>query len=244
MKIFGFSSNKESKFVNITCNLILGAVIVLVFALSIFSPVSTAVSSTKESAIYSGDRNSKNVSLMVNVYWGTEFLDDMLKVLKDNDVKTTFFVGGYWVAKNNDMLRKIYADGHEIGNHGYNHKDHAKLSAQQNQDEIYITDELVRSIINYKMNLFAPPSGSYNDAVLKVASSLNYKTIMWTRDTVDWRDKDENLIYSRAVNKTMGGDLILMHPTQKTLLALDKIIKALKEKGLNPTTVSKTLGLA
>lgn len=241
MKIFGFVKNSEKRFVNITCNIILCATLVVVLSLSIFAPLTLTASVPSESAIYHGDTESNNVCLMINVYWGTEYLDSMLKTLKDSGVKTTFFVGGSWVAKNNEMLRKIYDDGHEIANHGYYHKDHAKLSREQNQNEIYLTQTLVEEIVGVKTNLFAPPSGSFNNKVISVASDLGYKTIMWTHDTIDWRDKNENLIFDRATKKTVGGDLILMHPTGKTALALGDIISTLKNKGLNLTTVSNVI---
>jgi len=241
MKIFGFKTNSENKFVNITCNIILSLVVLTVFALSVFSPVASVAVVPFEKAIYNGNKQNKNITLMINVYWGTEYLDDMLATLKANNVKTTFFVGGCWVAKNNEMLLKILNDGHEIGNHGYNHKDHAKLNAKQNQEEIYATSELVQAITGYKITLFAPPSGSYNNSVLNVASNLGCKTIMWTRDTIDWRDKDEDLIFSRAVKNASNGDLVLMHPTLATANCLGKIIKTLKEKGFNLTTVSENI---
>jgi len=241
MKIFGFKTNSENRFINITCNIILGAIVLIVFSLSIFSPVISVGSVPSQKAVYNGNKNKNNISLMINVYWGDEYLDSMLNTLKQNNVKCTFFVGGCWVARNNEMLLKFLNAGHEIGNHGYNHKDHAKLSAKQNQEEINTTTELVEAITGYKMNLFAPPSGSYNDSVLNVASSLGYKTIMWSKDTIDWRDKDEDLIFKRATEKASNGDLILMHPTEKTNLVLDKIIKTLKQKGFNLTTVSENL---
>lgn len=243
MKIFGFNISNENKFVNITCNIILFSLVLIVFGVSILSPIATEAYVVSSPAYYNGNKDSNNVSLMINVYWGTEYLDSMLKTLKDNNVKTTFFIGGYWAGKNNEMLQKIYNEGHEIANHGYFHKDHAKISTDENKSEIYMTQELIEGLIGVTTTLFAPPSGSYNDKVLSVAESLGYKTIMWSRDTIDWRDKDENLIYKRATEKTVGGDLILMHPTEKTANALDKIIKTLKEKGLNVTTVSQTLGL-
>lgn len=241
MKIFGFKTNSENRFINITCNIIIALIVGVVFSLSIFSPVISVSNTKTEKAIYSGNKDKNNISLMINVYWGDEYLDSMLKTLKENNVKCTFFVGGCWVARNNEMLLKILNDGHEIGNHGYNHKDHAKLSAKQNQEEINTTTELVEAITGYKMNLFAPPSGSYNDSVLTIASSLGYKTIMWSKDTIDWRDKDEDLIFKRATDKASNGDLILMHPTEKTDSALGKIIKTLKQKGFNLTTVSENL---
>ena len=190
---------------------------------------------------YSGNEESNKISLMINVYWGTEYLDGMLEILDKYDVKTTFFVGGTWAVKESDMLEKIYEKGHEIGNHGYTHKDQDKLNREQNQKEILTTHNIVKDLLNIDMNKFAPPSGAYSKTTVEVASSLGYQTIMWTRDTIDWRDKDADLIYSRAVKDAKGGDLVLMHPTEKTLEALENIIITLQEKGLKVTTVSDTL---
>jgi len=242
MKIFGFLTKSESRFVNITCNIILGSIVLIVFALSFFAPISVDVVSNNNGAIYCGDKNKNNISLMINVYWGTEYLDDMLKVLKNNEVKTTFFVGGCWVAKNNEKLLKIVEDGHEIGNHGYNHKDHDKISSVLSCDEIEKTSDLVRSLTGKKTNLFAPPSGSINSRVVNDASSLDHKTIMWSKDTIDWRDKDSSLVFNRATQNIQNGYLILMHPTKHTLEALDKIIKNLKSQNFNLTTVSECIG--
>lgn len=194
---------------------------------------------------YSGDQSSNKVTLMINVYWGTEYLDEMLQILEDNDVKTTFFVGGTWAVRESEALQKIYDAGHEIGNHGYYHKDQGKLSAEKNYEEIVNTHKLVKSLLGIDMNLFAPPSGSYNKKTVEMATELGYKTIMWTdgRDTIDWRDKDADLIYNRAIKNCKGGDLILMHPTEATKNALDRIIKTLKENGFELCTVSENLGL-
>jgi probable sporulation protein (polysaccharide deacetylase family) len=242
MKIFGFISSKnEKKFVHGTCNVILATVVLCVFALTIFVPISPQTVQTF-APIYNGDRKGNKVSLMINVYWGTEYLDDMLKTLENEGVKTTFFVGGCWVAKNGEMLEKIYNTGNEIGNHGYNHKDHQKLSLEAQTREIEITHKLVKSIIGIEMNLFAPPSGSYNKKTLSVADSLGYKTIMWSKDTIDWRDKDSSLVISRATKNIQAGDLVLMHPTEHTAKALLEIIQILKSKGLTVAPVSEVLG--
>ncbi len=191
---------------------------------------------------YSGDETSNKVTLMINVYWGTEYLDEILEILADNDVTTTFFVGGTWAVKESDMLQKIYDAGHEIGNHGYYHKDQGTLTAEKNYEEIVNTHNLVKSLIGVEMNLFAPPSGSYNKKTVEMATSLGYKTIMWTRDTIDWRDQDSDLIYERAIKNCKGGDFILMHPTEATKNALDRIIKTLKSQGFELCTVSENLG--
>ena len=100
---------------------------------------------------------------------------------------------------------------------------------------------MVKSLAGIDMNLFAPPSGDFNDVTLEVADKLGYKTIMWTKDTIDWRDKDTNLIYNRATAKPNNGDLILMHPTKNTVEALSGIINFYKNKGFNLVTVSANL---
>lgn len=224
----------------IISNCVICAVIIGILAITLNITVDKYAFSNERSAIYKGSSPDK-VSLMINVYWGTEYIDDMLKVLAENNVRTTFFVGGSWVADNTDTLKKIVSCGHEIGNHGYYHKDHKTIGEKRNYEEIKITHEIVRLNTGIEMKLFAPPSGSFGDITLEVAEDLGYKTIMWTRDTIDWRDKNSELIYNRAVKDAAGGDLILMHPTAETLKALDKIIKTLKSKGLTVAPVGEVL---
>lgn len=213
----------------------------VVISLLVFTLSGNAISAFNDkTVVYKGNSQSK-VSLMINVYWGTEYLDSMLQTLKENNVKTTFFVGGSWVAKNEGMLKKINDEGHEIGNHGYFHKDHKKLSAEGNREEISVTHKLVKSILAKDMVLFAPPSGAFSKVTVKEAEGLGYETIMWSKDTIDWRDHDTELIYSRATKKVEGGDLILMHPTKNTAEALSRIIKTIQGKGLNVAPVSEVL---
>ena len=133
----------------------------------------------------------------------------MLKVLDKYGIKTTFFVGGSWVLDNQEVLKRMKESGHEIANHGYSHKEHGKLSYNENLVEIQKCHGVVKEVLGIDMELFAPPGGSYNSSTIKAAEGLEYKTIMWTRDTIDWRDKNSELIYNRAVTGLAGGDLIL-----------------------------------
>ena len=194
-----------------------------------------------QNAIYQGDTSSNKISLMVNVCWGSEYLADMLQTLEEKNAKVTFFVGGTWVAGNEDILIEMVEKGHELGNHAYSHKDHDELTRESSKKEISTTHNLIKSVTGVEPTLFAPPSGAYNNTTVEVASELGYKTIMWTRDTIDWRDQDVNLIYNRAVEGAKGGDLILMHPTACTKDALGKIIDTLQSKGFELVTVSENL---
>lgn len=224
---------------------IANTVIILIFAMLIsltyIGQTTSVFNSNSYSPYYNGNKGKNNISLMFNVYMGTEFIDDILDKLDKGNAKATFFVGGSWAIKNNDIVLKIYNQGHEIANHGYWHKDHKLLSAQKNKEEIYLTHQVIKNIINYEMTLFAPPSGSFGDNTLKIAQELGYKTIMWTKDTIDWRDKDTNLIYSRAIKNPKNGDLILMHPTECTVKALFDIISFYNNQGYKLTTVSENI---
>ncbi len=242
MKTFGFKISKEKNFVHITCNIILSFLAIVTFCFCLFMPSSVAVvTSSGNGAIYYGNKQGNKVSLMINVYWGEEYLQDMLNTLKENEVHATFFVGGSWVAKNSEKFLQIVEEGHEIGNHGYNHKDHVKISNELAKKEIKLTQDVVFSLCGITTTLFAPPSGSVNKNVCDLAGGMGYKTIMWSKDTIDWRDKDEDLIFSRATKNVTGGDLILMHPTKATVSALGKIINEIKNKGLEIATVSENL---
>ena len=235
---------KEKFFVGIICNVLLTLIVAVVAVTSFLVPKNVAsVSNNSEynGTIYAGDRSSNNVSLMINVYWGTEELKQMLEILKTNNIKTTFFVGGVWAKENAELLKTMEESGHEIANHGYKHKEHGKLGYDVNLNEIKGCDDEVKLILGHGMELFAPPGGSYNSNTIKAATDLGYKTIMWTRDTIDWRDHDTNLIYNRAVSNMQGGDLILMHPTKKSVEALPDILKYAIDSGFNPTTVSNCL---
>lgn len=193
------------------------------------------------SPIYRGETARSEVSVMFNVYQGGEYLERILDVLKAYDAHSTFFVGGCWADDNNALLKRIVDEGHEIANHGYFHKDSKNLSYEQNKSEIVATNDLVKAITGKTPVLFAPPSGSFGKDVLKVCEDLDMKVIMWSRDTIDWRDKNTDTIYTRATDKIEAGDMILCHPTYNTAEALPDILKYYKEHGLTAVTVSQII---
>lgn len=231
---------KSNTFINILCNVLIFILLssIIIFTISGGTDKSQAVNSP----IYRGDEDEKNLSLMFNVYWGTEYIEGILNVLDDYNVKTTFFIGGMWALKEETVLNEIVSRGHELGNHGYYHKDMAKMSYSDCKVEISNTNTLIEKLCGVKVDLFAPPSGSFSKSTLQVASDIDMKVIMWSKDTIDWRDKDKNLIYKRATTNISNGDLILMHPTQMTLKALPEILEYYKNNGFKATTVSKTIG--
>lgn len=200
-----------------------------------------AVARKTNAPYYKGNQTRGEVSLMINVYWGTEYLQGMLDTLDRYGAKCTFFIGGSWADDNNDLIGQMVDRGHELGNHGYFHKDHKGMSLEKNLAEIKPTNTLLQAMTGKKITLFAPPSGSFDTTTLSAAEQLGMKVIMWSRDTIDWRDKDADVVYKRATAKTQAGDLILMHPTAHTAQALPRILQTLQEKGLKAVTVSQMI---
>ena len=240
MKKIHFATIKVRRWAS---NLAIALVIAIVGGFAIFAGLKVVPTSAVSGVYYNGDTSSNKVTLMINVYWGTEYLDDMLATLAEKDVKTTFFIGGTWAVLNEDYLNKIYQAGHEIANHGYHHKDHDKLDERGNLNEISTTHKIIKELLGVDMTLFAPPSGAYDKLTVSCAESLGYHTIMWTRDTIDWRDHDAEVIYQRAIKKAKGGDLILMHPTEATAQALPRIIDYFQSNNFTLSTVSDNIGL-
>ena len=173
-------------------------VIAIMFFVLIGLAVSNSAALTTQAdnrVIYAGNTEKNNVSFMINVYQGNQEIKDMLDILDLYKVKTTFFIGGCWAVNNIDLVKEIYTRGHEIGNHGFYHKDQDKLDYDANLQEINMCHKVVSENLGIEMKLFAPPSGAYNIKTVDAATNLNYKTIMWTHDTIDWRDQDSDLIF-------------------------------------------------
>lgn len=191
--------------------------------------------------IYLGNTGEKAVALMINVDWGDDILPEMLKVLQAKDVKVTFFISGRFAKKFPDLITAINQDGHEIGNHGYYHPHPDRISEEANKKEIMDTEAVFRQLNVRWSNLFAPPYGEHGPLVLEAAHALGYKTIMWTVDTVDWKEPPPATILKRVFDKADNGALILMHPKKCTLSALPALIDGIKEREYEIKTVSAIL---
>lgn len=233
---------KINNVISVVSNIVIVSIICVVSLFCFYNPIIAQNCNTViNGCIYAGDLSSNKVSLMINVYWGTEYIEPILKILDEKQVKCTFFVGGTWVEQEPNLLRQIYDAGHEVASHGYSHKEHEKLTLEQNLAEMQKTHDLVKTTLGTDIKLFAPPGGSYNKYTVEASEAMGYKTIMWTRDTIDWRDQDTNIIYNRAIKNMNGGDLILMHPKEKTVAALPKIIEYAQANNFVITTVSDTI---
>lgn len=222
------------------------AMCLILILLIIFSIYLTFSNKTKEvfyeDIYYKGTKEEKIVAFVCNVDWGNEYITDMLKIFEKNNICISFFLTGRWAKENPEVVKQIYKYNHEIGNHGYNHIDYSQLSYEKNKEEILKANNVIEEIIGIRPNLFGPPSGAFNDNTVKAAKDLGSKIIMWSVDTIDWReDSTKELIYKRVTSKIENSSIVLMHPTENTVKALPEIIKYLFENGYKIGTISDVI---
>jgi peptidoglycan/xylan/chitin deacetylase (PgdA/CDA1 family) len=184
--------------------------------------------------IRNGLPNSGQVTFSCNVDWGEEVIPDMLKIFDENQINITFFVSGKWAEKHPDLLREMYAAGHEIQSHGYSHKLCSQNSVETIKEEILKTEKVIMDIIGVKTNVFAPPAGNYDETTVELCRSLGYKLALWNVDTIDWREgSTAEVIKNRVLKKHLNGAIVLMHPKEETVKALPDLIREIKGKNLS-----------
>ncbi|TYR77479.1 polysaccharide deacetylase family protein [Rossellomorea vietnamensis] len=204
-------------------------------------PPETHLSNLPPLPIYRGNPEKPMASFIINVAWGNEYIPDMLAVLKKHQIYATFFLEGRWVKQNPELAKMIAESGHEIGNHSFSHPKMETLTPQKIREEMSKTNEIIEATTGRRVSLFGPPSGGFNDEVVKIADELKMKTILWSVDTIDWQKPSPNVIVERVTSKLHNGALILMHPTASTSSALPSLIMAIKQKELRIGTVSSLL---
>lgn len=191
--------------------------------------------------IYRGNPAKPMVSLMINVAWGNQYIVPMLDILDEENVKVTFFLDGSWLSKNPELATEMLKRGHEMENHAYTHPNMSTLSRARATVEIEKTQKLLKESLGVTNKWFAPPSGDFDQETVEIASSLGLKTVLWTVDTVDWRNPSPESVVAKITSKAEAGTLVLMHPTNSSSKALKAMIRGIKAKGLQLGTVSQTL---
>lgn len=139
---------------------------------------------SRELPIYCVNTEEKKIALTFDAAWGNEDTGTILDILAKHEIKATFFVTGGWVDKYPEDLKKIADAGHIIGNHSQNHKYMSKLSTEGIKDELKQVKDKADAITGQSMNLFRPPYGDYNNALITTAKEEGYYTIQWDVDTL------------------------------------------------------------
>ncbi|HYH05290.1 MAG TPA: polysaccharide deacetylase family protein [Bacillota bacterium] len=192
--------------------------------------------------VYHANAALPKVALTVNVAWGEEYLPEILRILKEEKAKATFFFVGTWVKAFPELVKEIAASGHEVANHGLYHGHPLQMKREELRRLITENNLLLAGTLGKEpARLFAPPYGEVNSQIAATAGELGYRTIMWSVDTIDWKNPTPETLLNRVLAKIEPGGIILMHPTVASRTALRPLIRALKKRGLQPVTVSELI---
>ncbi len=189
--------------------------------------------------IYQVETPDKKIAISFDATWGAERTPKILEILREYDIKTTYFVTGIWMREYPDWVKKIAEEGHELGNHTDSHPHLSQLSAEQITEELKNVEDMVLELTGKRTKLFRPPFGEYNNNVIKTADDLGYKTIQWSIDSLDWKNLSKEAIFERVTGNPHNGAIILFHNDGlNTPDALPDIIEFYTENGYEIVPIS------
>ncbi|RKP56318.1 polysaccharide deacetylase family protein [Cohnella endophytica] len=200
--------------------------------------------------VLSASRGSRKVALTFDDVPDPRFTSKVLDVLKRKKVTATFFVVGTRSMKHPDLVRRIHREGHDIGNHSYNHPDFSKLRLAKVQEQIARSEKIIEHIVGFKPKLVRPPYGEILPSQLDWAKAKGYTVVNWDVDSSDWRQLKAETVFRNVTRTVRPGSVVLMHAgggtgqnLSGTVQALPKLIDWLRAHDYEPVTLTELLGI-
>ena len=208
-----------------------------------FDFIQTSYLTEKDAELYKkvqAEKHKKVIALTFDDGPNATTTPQALDILAKYKIKATFFVQGKNIAGNEAILKRMQAEGHEVGNHSWNHPVLTQLSLEDAKKQITDTEDAIKSVLGKSSKLMRPPYGAISD---DIRNSLDLSFIMWDVDSLDWKSKNEAAILTEVQRQTTDGSIILMHDIHQTSVnALPKVIEYLQGQGYSFVTVSELLG--
>ncbi len=192
-----------------------------------------------------GSRDDKNISITFDDGPDPDTTPAILEVLRKHGVPATFFLIGRKIPGNEELIKRINAEGHILGNHSYSH---TKLwdfwPPFLIHRDLLKTESLIRSVTGKNVKFFRPPYGVINPMVSGGLRRTGYAVIAWSRWSLDTAISDPERLYLRITDKLKSGDIILMHDTQRvTAEILDRVLISIRQQGLEVVPLEKLVNL-
>ena len=191
----------------------------------------------KLDAVYVGDTSRKVLYLTFDAGYENGCTEKILDVLKKHNVKAAFFLVGNYMQKNPDLVRRMVAEGHIVGNHTMHHPDMSKLSDRAAfTKELTDLEKLFQEVTGKELpKFYRPPQGIYSEDNLKMAQELGYKTVFWSLAYVDWNNDaqpSKEQAFQKLLPRTHNGAVVLLHSTSQTNAAiLDELLTTWEQQG-------------
>lgn len=190
-----------------------------------------------------GNRGRREVALTIDDGPYPQTGEQLLDLLKERDMRATFFVVGDRIKEQPEQITRMLAAGHEVGNHTQTHHHRLdSLLSRHIRNEINYCDVNFNRVTDRHLTLLRPPGVRYNDNVLNVAKALGYVTVSWTCGAKDYEAVTTDFIVDRVLRRVENGSIILLHDGQPaTVAALPRILEALKRDGYELVTIREML---
>lgn len=188
-------------------------------------------------AAYLGDPSQKVLYLTFDAGYENGSTEKILDILKEQQVSAAFFLVGNYIEKNADLVRRMEAEGHIVGNHTMHHKDMSKLTDEAAfAKELQDLEALYQETVGKPMpKYYRPPQGIYSQDNLRMAQKLGYRTVFWSLAYVDWNNDSQptrEQAFKKLLPRTHPGAVILLHSTSKTNAEiLGELIEKWKAEG-------------
>ena len=159
----------------------------------------------------------------------------ILDTLKEKHVTAVFFLTGDYAKKETELVSRMIAEGHMLGNHGMTHASLPLLDEKSAREEIMSLHDYVNEKYHYTMQYFRCPCGEYSEPALKLVQSCGYRTVFWSGAHVDWltdKQPDPAQSLEKLTASAHGGEILLLHSVSSTNAGiLGELIDRLREKG-------------
>ena len=196
-------------------------------------------------AAYLGDTTQPVIYLTFDAGYENGCTEQILDTLQKHQVKAAFFLVGNYIERNADLVRRMAAEGHIVGNHTMHHPDMSRISDPAAfEKELSDLEVLFQDTTGTQMpKYYRPPQGIYSEENLKMAKELGYKTVFWSLAYVDWNNdaqptKEE--AFRKLIPRIHNGAVVLLHSTSRTNAEiLDELLTRWKEMGYRFGTVDE-----
>ena len=169
----------------------------------------------------------------------------LLDIFQGHGGKATFFVLGSLIEGREGTLQRIANEGHEIGNHSWNHRQLTTLSHNVITDQIMMTNAKIYDVTGIECGIVRPPYGSFDETVQLVGQELGIAFVNWSVDTLDWESKDAEAVHTEIISNAKNGAIILCHDLHETTVdAMETVIPQLLAEGYQLVTVSELMSFS
>ena len=199
-------------------------------------------------AVYLGNEAEQKIYLTFDAGYENGCTEQILDVLKKHQVPAAFFLVGSYIRQHPDLVRRMEAEGHTVGNHTMHHYDMSKISDPDAfRKELEDLEAIYQEVVGKPMEKFyRPPQGIYSEENLKQAQALGYKTVFWSLAYVDWKQDSQpshEAAFGKLIPRIHPGAVVLLHSTSKTNAEiLDELLTRWEALGYRFAPIAELFG--